>query len=312
MRPKNKRVLVATSSFGVSDPAPRQKLYAAGFEIIENPYKRKITKKELVELLPGVGGLIAGLELLDREVMMNSELKVISRCGSGLSNIDLGSAKELGIVIRSTPLAPVEAVAEITIGCLLLLLRQIVKADHDLHHKAWTKVIGRQLSYMKVAVIGFGNIGKRVGQLLKAFGANVVAVDPLLSGIINDVPLVNIDEALKDSDIISLHCGGEKCLIGEREFSLMKKGVYLLNAARGDLIDETALIRNIENGKIVGAWLDVFEQEPYEGILTQYPQVILTPHIGSYTLECRKRMETEAAENLIEEFSRLGENTYGN
>lgn len=303
---KKIKVLLGTSSFGASDTSPLHKLSAAGFEVLENPYKRKLTKKELFGLLPGVEGLIAGLEPLDRDVLKRSDLKVISRCGSGLSNIDLESAKELGIVVRSTPLAPVEAVAELTIGCLLALLRQVIRVDCDLRHKNWTKVTGRQLSDMTVAIIGFGNIGKRIGQLLKVFGSKVIAVDPLLSGVVNDVPIVTLDTALKTADIISLHCGGEKCLIGEKEFGMMRKGAYLLNAARGNLIDEMALIQAIENGIIKGGWFDVFEQEPYEGKLIQYPQVILTPHVGSYTLECRKNMETEAAQNLIDAFKNRG------
>ena len=162
--------------------------------------------------------------------------------------------------------------------------------------------MGRQLSAMKVAIIGYGNIGKRIGKLLKAFGAEVVAVDPMLSGIIDGVSIVDIDMALKTSDIISIHSSGEACILGDREFGIMKKGAYVLNAARGSLIDEKALIGAIENGIISSAWLDVFDQEPYEGRLTQYPQVLLTPHIGSYTSECRKNMETEAAQNLIDAF----------
>ena len=112
-------------------------------------------------------------------------------------------------------------------------------------------------------------------------------------------PVVSLEEALSQADIVTLHLSGEKEIIGQREFKLMKGGVYLLNASRGGLVDESALIEAIEDGKIAGAWLDSFNEEPYNGPLNRYSQVILTPHVGSYTSECRLCMENEAVENLI-------------
>lgn len=293
------KVLIGPSTFAELDETPLRVLRGAGFEVIPNPFCRKLTKEELLDLLPGVSGLIAGLETLDREVLEKSELKVISRCGSGLSNIDLGAAEELGIVVKSTPQAPVTAVAELTIGCLIALLRQVPRMDRALHRREWQKIVGRQLKGMKVAVIGFGQIGQKVGEMLSALGAHVLAVDPGFTGQKDDIPVIGLDEALPQADVVSIHCSGEGCLLGEREFSLMKQGAYILNAARGGLIDEQALKQALDSGKAAGAWLDTFSEEPYQGILCDYDQVILTPHIGSYTLECRKEMETEAVENLI-------------
>jgi D-3-phosphoglycerate dehydrogenase / 2-oxoglutarate reductase len=293
------KVLITTSTFGESDPAAKGQLREAGFEIIDNPFKRKLTKDEVRSLLLGVDGLIAGLETLDRDVLAGAQLKVISRCGAGLSNVDLVAAKELGIIVRNTPLAPVTAVAELTMGCLLSLLRQIPQQSNDLHQMKWNKSTGRQLAGLVVAIVGFGNIGRRVAQLLAAFEAKVIAVDPAFSGLVEGFPVVAFNEALSSADVISLHASGEKCLIGENEFQLMKPGAYLLNAARGGLIDEQALMRYLDNKKIAGAWLDTFSAEPYTGQLTNYPQVILTPHIGSYTKECRRQMEAEAVNNLI-------------
>jgi len=300
---KGTKVLLGPSSFAELDKAPLKKLLDMGFEVIDNPYRRKLTKEELFKLLPRVECLIAGLEQLDREVLAKSDLKVISRCGSGLSNVDLQTAKELKIIVRNTPLGPTTAVVEVTVGCLLSLLRQIHPMNKALHEGKWTKIIGRQLNGSCVAVIGFGNIGRRVAQVLLSFGAKVIAVDPLLSGRIDNIPFVALDEAIKNADIVTLHSSGEDCLLGEREFGLMKQGVYLLNAARGSVIDEMALIKALDSGKVIGAWLDTFNAEPYNGILCGYDQVILTPHIGSYTLECRSSMEMEAVENLISSFS---------
>jgi D-3-phosphoglycerate dehydrogenase len=296
---KKTKVLLGPSSFAEVDRSPLDKLMSANFEVIDNPYKRKLTEDELFKLLPGVEGLIAGLEPLNRRVLEASCLKVISRCGSGLSNIDLPAARELGIVVRNTPSGPTTAVAELTLGCLLCLLRQVPQMNHALHQKTWTKRVGRQLHGSCVAVIGFGEIGKKVGKLLYACGARVVAVDPLFSGIVDNIEIVPLGDALKQADIITIHASGEDCLLGSSEFDLMKEGVYILNAARGGLLDEKVLAEAIDNKKVAGAWLDTFNKEPYDGILCKYDEVILTPHIGSYTRECRRDMEMEAVENLI-------------
>lgn len=300
------KVLLGPSSFADKDNLPLDKLISAGFEVIDNPYKRKLTEDELLKLLPGVEGLIAGLEPLNRRVLEASCLKVISRCGSGLSNIDLQAAKDLGIVVRNTPYGPTTAVAELTIGCLLCLLRQVPQMNHALHQKTWTKRVGTQLQGSCVAVIGFGQIGKKVGQILSVFGANVVASDPLLSGMVGNIKIVSLEEALKNADIITLHASGEDCLLGRNEFNMMKNGVFILNAARGGLLDEEALAEAIDNKKVAGAWLDTFNKEPYDGILCKYGEVILTPHIGSYTVECRRNMELESVENLINSFKLNG------
>ena len=299
MKKNKKKVLVATSSFAQLDKSPLDKLEAQGYEIIDNPYKRKLTKEELIELLKGVDGIIAGLEPLTRDVQKSSDLKVISRVGSGLSNVDLIAASELGIPVESTPTGPVQAVAEITIGCLLGLVRKINQMDKDLHKGNWYKMIGGQLSEMTVTVIGLGNIGFRVAELITAFGANVIGVDPGKTQKDTSVKLVELEEGLKVADIVTLHCSGEDEIIGEMQFAQMKEGSYILNAARGGLVNETALLSALKSGKIAGAWLDAYSEEPYTGELTKLPQVILTPHVGSYTLECRRSMEMDAVDNLI-------------
>lgn len=294
------KVLIGPSSFGELDRIPLDRLLEAGCEIIDNPFKRKLTREELTKLLEGkIWGLIAGLEPLDREVLQKSRLKVISRCGAGLSNVDLTAAKELGIEVYATPDAPTAAVAELTLGAMLGLFRMIPQMDRDLHEGKWTKKIGLQLACKTVVIVGFGRIGRHLAALLAPFRTRVLAVDPYLMEPVTDVPLVSLEEALPRADILTLHCSGEACLLGEKELALLKPGAFVLNAARGGLIDETALLNGLEQGKIAGAWLDTFEEEPYGGRLAKCPQVILTPHIGSYTQECRRRMEVEAVENLL-------------
>jgi D-3-phosphoglycerate dehydrogenase len=308
MENNNMKILIGPSSFADRDRAPLIELEKNGYSLLINPFRRKITKEELMELLAeDVQGIIAGLETLDREVMENSRLKVISRCGAGISNVDTGAAKELGIRVYNTPFGPTRAVAELTMGCLLSLIRQVPLMDRSLHDGKWNKLIGRQLKGMKALIIGFGRIGQNVAQLLKAFEVDVMVCDPMFSNK-SDVPYVtmNLEDALSQADIISLHASGSEQIIGARELSLLKQGAFILNAARGEVIDESALADALDSGQVAGAWLDTFSQEPYNGVLKNYQQVILTPHVGSYTAEGRLQMELDAVENLIRGFREAG------
>ena len=293
------KILLAPSSFAASDPAPLERLRLAGAEVLRNPYGRVLGKPELVELLPGVTGIIAGLEPLTRDVLERSDLRVVSRCGAGLENVDLAAARELGIEVRSTPDAPTTAVAELTLGALIALLRQISQANTDVKEGRWVKRAGVQLEGKTVLVVGFGRIGRKVAVLMKAFGANVVASDPRFSGFVEGVPVLPLDETLPKADIVTLHASGQDILLGGAEFGRLKPGAFLLNAARGALVDEAALVDALEDGRVAGAWIDTFSREPYSGPLQRHPQVILTPHIGSYTTDCRRQMEMEAVENLL-------------
>jgi D-3-phosphoglycerate dehydrogenase len=175
--------------------------------------------------------------------------------------------------------------------------------DNALHNNIWDKQIGFELRAKTVLIIGFGKIGRRVSELLKPFQANIIVSDPFLNGKNGDINVLPLDRALQRADIITIHASGEKVILGKKEFSMMKEEVFILNGARGGLIDEDCLIDGLEKGKVAGVWLDSYNREPYEGPLTRFPQAILTPHIGSYTRECRRQMETEAVANLISELS---------
>jgi len=269
--------------------------------VVDNPYKRKLTREELLDLLDDdVVGLIAGLETIDREVLEKTRLQVVSRVGAGLSNVNIEAAKALEVEVFNTPDAPTTAVAELTIGAMLSLLRMIPLMDKALHSRQWQKKIGSQLSGKTVAIIGFGRIGRKVLTLLSPFGVRILIVDPYVDqSSCPEYRRVTLREALTEADIVTIHCSGHDCIIGESEFALMKRGIYLLNVARGGVVSETFLAKAIEDETVAGAWLDTFEEEPYSGPLCNFPNVILTPHVGSYTAECRQQMETEAVTNLI-------------
>jgi D-3-phosphoglycerate dehydrogenase / 2-oxoglutarate reductase len=295
------KILIGPSSFAESDRSPLGKLTAAGFTVIDNPYKRKITKEELCVLLKDdVVGILAGLEPLDRDVLSHSHLKCISRVGAGMTNVDIKAAKDLNIEVFNTPDGPTSAVVELTLGVLLGLLRWIPQSNQALHERRWVRKMGGQIEGKTIAIIGFGRIGRRVAELFAPFRAKLIAVDPYLTQSETfPCPLLTMEEALPKADIITIHMSGDECLFDEVTFSNMKRGVLLLNAARGNIVAEGALVKALDQGIIAGAWLDTFEKEPYAGPLCNYQNVILTPHIGSYTAECRGLMEAEAVDNLL-------------
>lgn len=295
------KILIGPSSFAEADRTPLERLSSAGFTIIDNPYKRKMTKEELLTLLKeDVVGILAGLEPLDRDVMSQSHLQCISRVGAGMSNVDIKAAKDLDIAVFNTPEGPTSAVAELVVGALLSLLRWIPQSDQALHGRKWVRKMGGQIEGKTIAIIGFGRIGRRVAELLLPFRSKLIAVDPLImKSEIPSCSLLPMEEAVSQADIITIHSSGDECIFNAEVFSRIKRGTFILNAARGNIISEEALISALNEGIIAGAWLDTFGKEPYDGPLCDYKNVILTPHIGSYTAECRQNMENEAVSNLL-------------
>jgi D-3-phosphoglycerate dehydrogenase len=293
------KVLIGTSSFGKSNPLPIDLLQQHGLEIILNPYGRKLTREELISLLPGVDGLLAGLETVDRNVLMVSNLKVVSRCGSGISNVDVVACRDLGIVFKYTPFGPTQAVAELTVAMMIVLLRDAWAMHLSLCGGKWDKRTGFQLKGKTVAIIGFGRIGRCTASLLEPFKVKLIVVDPFLEKEKERIAIMELESALHVADIIILHASGEEEIIGGKEFDLMKEGTFLCNAARGKNINEVALAAALDSNKVAGAWIDSFNEEPYNGLLCGHPKVLLTPHVGSYTAEGRLDMEMEAAQNLI-------------
>lgn len=295
-------MLIGVSSFAETDDRPLSRLRSVGLEVTRNPFGRRLTGPEVSELMESdVVGLIAGLEPLDRAVLAGSHLRVVSRVGVGLTNVDLEAACELGIEVRCTPDAPTQAVAELTLGAALALLRGLMEMDRAMREGRWERHLGTQLGGKTVVIVGFGRVGRRVAELLRPFGARVLVVDPNLDpSQTAGCPLLPLPEALPQADLLTLHASGEDRLLDTAEFAAMKDGVFVLNAARGGLIDEAALAAALDSGKVAGAWLDTFLEEPYAGPLRAYANVLLTPHAGSNTRECRARMEMEAVDNLLD------------
>lgn len=294
------KIVITTTSFGQYDSMPLEILKKNGFEVVRNPYGRKVTPDEAVALCQGAAGLIAGTETLDSGALSAlTGLKVISRCGTGMDNVDIDAANKLGIKVFNTPDAPTQAVAELTVGLILNLLRKVSAMHLAVRQGKWEKMMGNLLSEKNVGIVGFGRIGKKVAELLQPFGCTISYCDPQVKTDMPGLKRLGLEALLEWAEIISLHVSGEEQLIGAREIGLMKKGAWLVNAARGGLVDESALYQALRDGKLSGAALDVFAAEPYAGELKGLDNVILTPHIGSYARESRIKMEIAAVENLL-------------
>ena len=312
--PSNK-LLITTSSFGAKDDGALNAIRAAGYEAVPNPFGRTLTEAEIGALLAEHRpvGLIAGLEPLTASVMEDaaSHLKVISRCGTGMDNVDLAAAKKLGIAVLNTPAAPAEAVAELSLGLILALIRNVVAHDQLVRSGAWKKRMGLLLSEITVGIVGLGRVGRRVAAILRPLGTKVVATDVMPDHdwiAAHGVSLMTLPQLLAASDVVSLHLpyasGDLHRLMNAGRIAMMKPGSFLLNTSRGALIDEQAVADALASGHLAGAAVDTFEHEPYTGLLLQAPNVILSPHAGSYARATRNRMELEAAQNLIREMKK--------
>lgn len=290
------KIVVGASSFAAADDTALNKLRGEGVEVELNPYGRKMTEEEIIRFLQGADGILAGLESLDRKVLASAgSLKAIARIGIGMDNVDTKAAKELGIKVSNTPDGPTQAVAEMTVAALLTIARQIVPANRDIHDGIWAKRMGFSVSGCKVLVIGYGRIGKKVAETLKYLGADIHIYDKYNM----ELTTINPEEGLKWADVVTLHASGNEEIIGEKEISIMKEGVILLNGARGALVDEDSLYHALSSGKMAYYWGDAFWQEPYQGKIMSCLNAILTPHIGSYTKQCRKKMEIQAVDNIL-------------
>jgi D-3-phosphoglycerate dehydrogenase len=296
------KIAIGPSSFASVDKTPLEVLQSKGLEVINNPFSRKLTENEIIAHLKGVDGLIAGLEPLNSNVFQKCpDLKAIARVGIGMENVDMEAAETHKIKVSNTPDGPTDAVAEMTLAAALSLSRNIVQANDALHKKKWAKSIGLGLKNTNVLIVGYGRIGRKVADLFRIMGAQILVCDPFVTK--NDLQsgeeLLELKDGLKLADIITLHAGGDNPILTETEFKMMKKGAIVLNSARANLIDEGALIYALDSGNVSSAWLDVFWNEPYTGKLTDYDQVLLTPHMSTYSVQCRRDMEMAAVENLL-------------
>ncbi len=295
------RVLITTSSFGKADNRPLE-LCREKCEVVLNPYGRKLTTEEFIDLTADVDAVIAGVENITREALMKRpNIKVISRCGVGMDNVDQEACKESGIKLYNTPNAPVASVAELTVTIMLDLLKNVSSMNRDLKAGVWNKMTGFMLNGKHIGIIGLGRIGRRVAELLSAFGVEIAYTD--VQDMKNEFTYMEKQELIAWADVITIHasnCEEGTYLIGADDIQKMKETSFLVNTSRGRFVDEDALYDALKTKRIQGAALDVYNQEPYQGKLCELDNVILTPHISSSAKEGRAVMEMEAVQNLFE------------
>ena len=271
-----------------------------------NSFGKKLSGKELLTNAKNSYSIIAGTEIYDEHVLMAlPNLKVISRLGVGMDNIDLEFAKKRGIKVFRTKTTPAPAVAELVLGLMIDIARKVTKQHGKLTDGIWKKEMGVLLQGKTLGIIGLGTIGKALVKLVKGFNFNILAYDLYQDESFqskNNITYCDLDTLLKESDIVSIHLNlsdQTKNMMNKQRLGQMKPDSILINASRGEIIDEDALYDILKGKKIIGAGLDVFREEPYRGPLTELYNVVLTPHIGSYAKELRIQMEIEAVENLI-------------
>jgi len=302
------KILITPRSFASFSDKPLKMLTERGYKIKRNNTGRPYKKEEMLKLIRDVDGIIIGIDELSAEIIEKANaLKVISKYGIGLDNIDINMATNKKIIVTNTPTANVDAVADLTFGLILSLARRIPEADKKTKSGKWEKIIGNSVWEKTLGIIGLGKIGKQVVKRAQGFEINILAFD-----IIKDkkfaqkygIKYVNLEKLLQKSDYITIHISlndATRNMISYEELEKIKESAFLINTSRGGIVDEEALYDALKNNKLRGAALDVYNNEPLrESPLKELDNVIMTPHIGAYTEEAIENMSIQAAQNLID------------
>jgi phosphoglycerate dehydrogenase-like enzyme len=243
-------------------------------------------------LVSGCAGAIVGLDEVGADVLAVAGLRVIVRFGSGTDNVDLAAARRLGVQVAATPGANAVSVAELTLSLMLGLARQVTVMDRTVRSGSWQRPLGRELQGRRLGIVGAGSVGLEVARRARCLGMEIVAYDPRVAAA-PGLTMVPFGELLGTADVISIHCPLTEQtagLFGPPELRRMKPGAFLVNTARGGIVDEAALARVLADGHLAGAALDCFASEPLTASpLLDIGNVILTPHAGGATLEAAER-----------------------
>lgn len=297
-------ILVTARAFANNPGVHQDMLRENGCELDLRPPPHQYKAEELCEMISGFDGVILGLDACNAAVIERADkLKVISRTGVGFDAIDIQAAAAKGIAVTNTPGANLVGVSELTLGLLFSLARHLPHVATAAKNGEWLRPMGWELSGKTLGIIGFGAIGRDVGQKAAALGMRVLAYDPIWKREIAGVERVSLERLISESDVITLHCTltpETANLINAERIAAMKQGAYIINAARGELIDEGALYLALKDGKLGGAAADVFRVEPpANNPLLTLDNFIALPHLGSTTRESTSRMGIMAAQNLL-------------
>lgn len=296
-----KTILIATSSFSEKILAKKKNFFKKKkIKIIKNPFKKTLNKKQLLKYLDNnLVGILSGNEILDKKILTKAHnLKVISRCGVGYNNIDTKYLNEKKIKLCLTDDEHVISTAELTFLHILASLKKFHFNIDKNNFAKWKRKKGFLLNKKKVGLIGLGKVGKYLAKLLTSFGCEIYYFDILKVSKYN---FINFNKILKMCDIISLHTPltrKTRNLINAKNLKFLKKNAILLNLSRGNIINERDLANFLKKRSDVMVSLDCYTKEPYKGKLTQFENIIMTPHIGTFSYETRDLMEEKALHNL--------------
>lgn len=306
LRPK---VLITATRYRERCPEGWSLLQRAGLDVLETPFDRPLLHAEIERLMVGVRGAIVGTDPWDARAFASCpDLQVIARFGVGLDNIDLGEAARRSILVENVPSGNAGSVAEFTVLMMLSQLRDMVRSAQATQRGEWDRPVGRDLHGETVGLVGYGDIGRRVANILTGFGTRVIATDPFAdaaAAAADGVELVERDHLLARATIVSLHLPATRetnLMVNEEFLERMRSDAVLINTARGALVDSEALADAIVRRVIAGAAVDVFDQEPVAPShpLLRVPAITATPHLASETVDTYRRIGIATANIMID------------
>ena len=302
------KILITSTSFGQKDKTPLELLQSKGYDIVWNETGKPMSASDLIAKLAGCAGVIAGLDYFTAEVFEKTDgLKVVARYGVGFDRVDLVAAKKKRVIVTNTPTANSDSVADLAVGLMLAVARQLAEAHRQTIEGGWPKLFGVSLFKKTVGLVGLGRIGTRVAQRVRGFDCRVLVYDPFIDADTASrsgcQKVDTLEVLLAESDFISLHSPASTAtnhIINRRTLALMKPTAILVNTARGELVCEDDMLDALKNKVIGGAGLDAHAQEPpqvekYQGV----PNLILSPHMGAYTTEALYNMAMDSTNDLI-------------
>ncbi|WLR53172.1 phosphoglycerate dehydrogenase [Bacillus tianshenii] len=298
-------MLITPRSYGLFSQDILQSFPADEYKVIRD--KGPFNEDELGERLQGVHGLIVGTDQVTRKALKHAgDLEIIVKYGVGVDNIDMDYAADKGIVVENTPGVNTEAVADYTFGLLLMLARQAHLSDMEIRNGDWKKRVGQEIYEKNIGILGLGAIGKAIAKRATGFDMNLFAYDLYKDEAFAEqyeLTYLELDEVIEQSDILCIHLPlnkETKHLINEERLTKMKSSAYIINTARGGIIDEQALYEALKERVIAGAALDVFEAEPLkDSPLLELDNIILTPHNASASQEATNRMTIQSTNKLL-------------
>jgi len=305
-----KNILITTLPFARFDKSPINLMKNNNIKYYWNPKNKKFSRKQLLKIIHKFDGIICGTDRVDKFFLKKAKkLKIISRTGVGLNNLDLKLLRSRKIKVTYTPESPTQTVAEYVIGLMISLSRNIHKSRQDLAKGKWLKTQGKNLNESKIGIVGFGRIGSELTRLLKVFNCKDILVNDTNINNQNlkkhSIKKATKNEIFKNCNLITFHLPltkKTKNLVTKKEINLMRNDTILINTSRGGIINENHLYTALKNKKIHSAALDVFSKEPYSGPLKKLDNCHCTTHMASMSISCRNKMEIESTKEIVRFF----------